>query len=59
MRTALDVRSGDFSPKELDALHASLVAFANGLFSPPINLPGFGEPLSPPRQLQARLDYAG
>lgn len=47
MRIALDVREGDISPQELRELHASLVAYTDGLFSPPINLPGFGRPLSP------------
>lgn len=51
MRMGLDVRTGDVSPKELDKLHASLVAFTNGLFGLPINLPGFGRAPSPPWQL--------
>lgn len=57
MCMALDVREEDISPKELDGLHAALLDIEDGLFSPPIDLPGFGRPLIAPRQ--ARLHFAG
>eukprot|EP00884_Botryococcus_braunii_P014873 jgi/Botrbrau1/23387/Bobra.0051s0035.1 len=41
MRVALGYREGDLEGKELEKMHNLLMVWAEGLFSAPINLPGF------------------
>jgi hypothetical protein len=41
-RIALGIREGDFTPVEFQKFHHYLLDFSVGIFSLPINLPGFG-----------------